>query len=187
MVWEGLARRELESEDLPVDRMTARRFLDVRYLGQSFELTVDYPGNNPSNRRSDERSNRRSNEQGPALRRRIADSFHRAHLQRFGYADRNEPVEVVNLRLKLELQVDKPDPAAEPLARPTRPKPIAAGPRLFLPRANCSQTCTSAASFAAGTGSQGRPWLSRWTQPLWCRPGGWPLWTPFRNLLLEPA
>jgi N-methylhydantoinase A len=102
---EGLARRELESEDLPVERMTARRFLDVRYLGQSFELTIDYPGINQSNGRSNERTN----DQGPALRRRIADSFYRAHLQRFGYADRGEPIEIVNLRLKLDLAVDKPD------------------------------------------------------------------------------
>ena len=102
---EGLARRELESEDLPVERMTARRFLDVRYLGQSFELTIDYP------------AAARNNDRGPALQRRIADRFYRAHLQRFGYADKNQPVEVVNFRLKLELQVDKPDPPAQPAGR----------------------------------------------------------------------
>lgn len=76
--------------------MTARRFLDVRYVGQSFELTVDYPTSRGS-RSSD------------GLARAISDSFYRAHLQRFGYADRGEPVEIVNLRLKLDLAVDKPD------------------------------------------------------------------------------
>ena len=93
---EGLARAELEQEGLPSDRMTARRFLDVRYVGQSFELTVDYPTSRAS----------RSSE---GLARAISDSFYRAHLQRFGYADRGEPVEIVNLRLKLDLAVDKPD------------------------------------------------------------------------------
>ena len=93
---EGLARNELEQEGLPADRMTARRFLDVRYVGQSFELTVDYPASRAS----------RSSE---GLARAISDSFYRAHLQRFGYADRAEPVEIVNLRLKLDLAVDKPD------------------------------------------------------------------------------
>jgi N-methylhydantoinase A len=43
------------------------------------------------------------------MARTISDSFYRAHLQRFGYADRGEPVEIVNLRLKLDLLVDKPD------------------------------------------------------------------------------
>ena len=93
---EGLARTELEQEGLPSDRMTARRFLDVRYVGQSFELTVDYPTS-------------RSSRSSEGLARAISDSFYRAHLQRFGYADRNEPVEIVNLRLKLDLVVDKPD------------------------------------------------------------------------------
>ena len=93
---EGLARAELEREGLPAERMAARRFLDVRYVGQSFELTVDYPTSRAS----------RSSE---GLARAISDSFYRAHLQRFGYADRGEPVEIVNLRLKLDLAVDKPD------------------------------------------------------------------------------
>ena len=97
---EGLARAELEQEGLPAERMTARRFLDVRYVGQSFELTVDYPASRAS----------RSSE---GLGRAISDSFYRAHLQRFGYADRGEPVEIVNLRLKLDLAVDKPDLALE--------------------------------------------------------------------------
>ena len=93
---EGLARAELEQEGLPSDRMTARRFLDVRYVGQSFELTVDYPTS-------------RGSRTSEGLARAISDGFFRAHLQRFGYADRAEPVEIVNLRLKLDLAVDKPD------------------------------------------------------------------------------
>ncbi|HLF04690.1 MAG TPA: hydantoinase/oxoprolinase family protein [Dehalococcoidia bacterium] len=95
---EGQARQELRQEGLPVELMRPRRFLDVRYQGQSFELTVDYPA---STRRAD-------------LGRAIAASFYKAHLQRFGYADRAQPVEVVNLRLKLELPVDKPSITPEP-------------------------------------------------------------------------
>ena len=93
---EGLARNELVQEGLPSERMTARRFLDVRYVGQSFELTVDYPTS-------------RASRTSEGLSRAISDSFYRAHLQRFGYADRGEPVEIVNLRLKLDLAVDKPE------------------------------------------------------------------------------
>ena len=96
---EQLARSELMEEGLPADSMVSRRFLDVRYVGQSFELTVDCPS---LTRRGD-------------LTRSIAGEFYAAHLQRFGYADRALPVEVVNLRLKLELAVDKPllEPAAD--------------------------------------------------------------------------
>ncbi len=92
---EGLARQELLEEGLPADGMSSRRFLDVRYVGQSFELTVDYPTSRPGRARDN-------------LARTIGESFYRAHLQRFGYADRNEPVEIVNLRLKMDLEVEKP-------------------------------------------------------------------------------
>ncbi len=89
---EGLAREQLSQEGLPMAQMVARRNLDVRYLGQSFELAVDYPKRpTPGN-----------------FQRSISASFYRAHLQRFGYADRAQPVEIVNLRLKLVLPVEKP-------------------------------------------------------------------------------
>ena len=89
---EGQARTEMAGEGLDVDKMAARRFLDVRYVGQSFELTVDYP----------------SRPTKTDLAKVIGDNFYKAHLRRFGYADRAEPVEVVNLRLKLEVAMEKP-------------------------------------------------------------------------------
>ena len=107
---ERLARAELAQEGLPETRMSARRFLDVRYAGQSFELTIDYPA-------------ARAARGSEALARAISDGFYHAHLQRFGYADRAEPVELVNLRLKLELPVDKPAQEPEP---PGPPDPAAA-------------------------------------------------------------
>ena len=105
---EGQAREQLRQEGLPADRMKARRFLDVRYSGQSFELTIDYPA---SSGRGD-------------LLRAIGGRFHRAHRQRFGYADRGEPMEVINLRLKLDLAVEKPTlaPAAPGPADPSAAK-----------------------------------------------------------------
>ena len=89
---ESLAKIEMVGEGLSPDRMVARRFLDVRYVGQSFELTIDYPSN-------------RSRTDFP---KSIGASFYKAHLRRFGYADRNEPVEVVNLRIKLDVAMEKP-------------------------------------------------------------------------------
>ncbi len=94
---EGQARSELRHEGLPSDEMVSRRYLDARYVGQSFELTIDYPSLSP---RAD-------------LQRSIANSFYQAHMQRFGYADRNEAVEIVNLRLKMELAVEKPQAAVQ--------------------------------------------------------------------------
>ncbi|MAF37830.1 MAG: 5-oxoprolinase [Chloroflexi bacterium] len=107
---EGLARTEMSGEGLSVDKMVARRFLDVRYVGQSFELTVDYPS--PATKAE--------------LTKVIGNAFYKAHLRRFGYADKNEPVEVVNLRLKLDVAMEKP--AIEPQStRATDPKPALIG------------------------------------------------------------
>ena len=89
---ESQARNDMAREGLDVGKMVARRFLDVRYVGQSFELTVDYPS---------------GNSRAP-LARLIGDSFYKAHLRRFGYADREEPVQVVNLRLKMNVAMEKP-------------------------------------------------------------------------------
>ena len=61
---EQLARSELMAEGLPADSMVSRRFLDVRYVGQSFELTVDCPS---LTRRGD-------------LTRSIVGEFYAAHL-----------------------------------------------------------------------------------------------------------
>ena len=92
------SRPKLVEEGLPADSMVPRRFLDVRYVGQSFELTVDCPA---LTGRGD-------------LTRSIASEFYAAHLQRFGYADRALPVEVVNLRLKLETGGGQADSGTRP-------------------------------------------------------------------------
>ena len=67
--------------------------LDLRYQGQSYELTVPLamaaPGNAPS---------------GPNLTaasiRQSTESFHQAHADRYGYAMHSETVEIVTVRLR---------------------------------------------------------------------------------------
>lgn len=87
---EHQAEEELRKEGLLSKRGVMLRSLDVRYLGQSYELNVAYPGGKADFIRS------------------VGNAFHRAHRQRFGYADSTEPVEVVNIRLKAVVPVDKP-------------------------------------------------------------------------------
>jgi N-methylhydantoinase A len=58
----------LEGAELPADGEA-----DLRYAGQSFELTVPLGGD-------------------------VAEGFHRAHEERYGYADRGRPLELVALR-----------------------------------------------------------------------------------------
>jgi N-methylhydantoinase A len=79
------------AEDLESPEYTRRA--DLRYRGQSFELTVeaDAPG-------------------------KLEERFHASHEQRYGYRMEDEPVELVNLRLVATVPVEKPEldePAAE--------------------------------------------------------------------------
>ena len=88
---EARARAELESP-------CTERLADLRYAGQSFELTV--PGS-----RVDE----------------LIRAFHAQHERRYGHRIDDEPVELVNLRLVAsvsgaELRLVEPEPAADSTA-----------------------------------------------------------------------
>ena len=83
---EGTAAEDLEDPE-------HTRRADLRYRGQSFELTVE----------------------ADSLET-LEERFHAAHEQRYGYRMDDEPVELVNLRLVATVPVEKPEleePAAE--------------------------------------------------------------------------
>jgi N-methylhydantoinase A/oxoprolinase/acetone carboxylase beta subunit len=69
------ARRDLVTEGFRGARALVERRLDVRYVGQSYELTVPWSAG-------------------------YEEAFHAAHKRRFGYADRTRPTEVVAFRVR---------------------------------------------------------------------------------------
>ena len=73
--------RELRDEGF-ADVLTEQRFLEMRYLGQSYELAVPVEALAPAH---------------------LIPRFHAAHRERYGHSDPARPVEVVNVRLKLVL------------------------------------------------------------------------------------
>ncbi len=80
---ERAARAELRREHLPARAAEADRRLDVRYIGQSYELAVPFTA-------------------------RFKGEFHREHERVYGYAHAGQPLEVVNLRLRLAIRTEKP-------------------------------------------------------------------------------
>ena len=84
--------RDLEAMGVPAAGVEASLSLDMRYTGQSHELTVPC--------------------EVDGLEKALAD-FHHAHHERYAYSHDERPVEVVNARLKLVSPVDKP--SEEPL------------------------------------------------------------------------
>jgi N-methylhydantoinase A len=83
---EAEAREELDSQGVAGD-ITLSRVADVRYAGQSHELRISV----------DETTD-------------LAELLHRAHEQAYGYAMRDEPVEVVTLRVVARGEPILPEP-----------------------------------------------------------------------------
>jgi N-methylhydantoinase A len=78
-----------ELEERAADDLEAPRFdrgADLRYRGQSFELTVD--ADDPDE---------------------LAGRFHDAHERRYGYRMEEESIEIVTLRLAATVEVEKPE------------------------------------------------------------------------------
>ncbi|MBI5968915.1 MAG: hydantoinase/oxoprolinase family protein [Deltaproteobacteria bacterium] len=78
-----MARAAAKLKDLPTPTVKMDRILDLRYVGQSFDIHVPL----------------QSDLKDPAWKEKVSEQFHRLHEEVYGYCDRKEPVELVNLRL----------------------------------------------------------------------------------------
>ena len=74
---EQLAAAEFAAEGLTG---TLSRSVDLRYAGQGYELNVPWHADSPAH---------------------SLDAFHALHQQRYGFADAQKPVQIVNLRLRM--------------------------------------------------------------------------------------
>jgi N-methylhydantoinase A len=98
---------ELLREGMPRERIGFVRQVDMRYVGQSFELTIPLDGG------------AFDVAQAGALR----DRFHGEHDRVYGFSAPSEPVELVSLRLTTVGRIDKPPlRTLEPESGEPRPK-----------------------------------------------------------------
>ncbi len=94
---EKRGRALLTRERVPDNSMAFERFLDMRYQGQAYELSVRVP-------------------RGPVtggLVKGAVRAFHRLHKQRYGYSDLDTFVELVNLRVYSRGRISTVMPKAE--------------------------------------------------------------------------
>lgn len=80
---EKLAANEMLAEGFARSQVRIERLLDMRYVGQAYELSVPQKGD-------------------------FVATFHRAHERRYGYSDAKRAVEIVNVRLKAIGSTPKP-------------------------------------------------------------------------------
>lgn len=105
---EDEATKMLLSEGVKEENIHVTRLLDMRYLGQAYELTVPYRGSVEE----------------------AVESFHEKHKARYGYDLRGEPVVVVNARIVAVGFIPKPQlPRSKP--SPYKPEPEKKRPVFF--------------------------------------------------------
>jgi N-methylhydantoinase A len=80
---ERASRTELQQEGFPSQSARAERRLDLRYAGQSYELSVPF-------------------------KRDFRGLFDQQHLRAYGYSHVGRRIEIVNLRLRLVIRTPKP-------------------------------------------------------------------------------
>jgi N-methylhydantoinase A len=91
---------EMESQaHKDLENAQTERHADLRYRGQSFELTIDAADTGS-----------------------LADTFHKAHESRYGYRMDNQPLEVVALRLIVRQPVERPTLKEAPADQAARPE-----------------------------------------------------------------
>jgi N-methylhydantoinase A len=76
-------KREISDEGIPLESVSVFREVDMRYVGQSYELTVP-------------------------LSPQAVEAFHRAHLAAYGHRETQAPVEIVNIRVRVEGDIPHP-------------------------------------------------------------------------------
>jgi len=100
------ATRDLGAEGFKGTRLAIERLVDVRYIGQSYEITLP-------------------------LSRDYRKEFDRRHGKLYGYANAERPVEVVAVRVRAAGLTDKPPLPFTRARRPFTPAPAARRPGRF--------------------------------------------------------
>ncbi len=93
-----LGTSELQAEGFNKREIRSTNFVDLRYRGQSYELTIELAPN-------------------------FVDKFHQAHERRYGHANRGRAVELVNVRTRFLGHTTKPEFKKAPKTR-GRPVPV---------------------------------------------------------------
>lgn len=163
---EALAHHEMAAEGHEPAALTLHRAMDVRYAGQSHELTVDVP----------------SGADGTVM---IA-TFHDAHVQRYGYAQPQAPVELVTLRLSA-MATSRP-PALRAYARGPAAADAArvGGKTVWFRDGPMTTLLYDRARLRAGHQFDGPAVVNQYDTTTLVPPG-WVAWVDERgNLILEP-
>jgi N-methylhydantoinase A len=123
---EAAGTEEMRREGVADDAIEFERRLDLRYVGQSYELTVPAGGD-------------------------LAERFHAEHDRVYGFSAESEPIECVSLRLTTVGRIAKPPPRA--VARGGAPEPRSRR-EVYFAEAGGYVDCPIHDRYALGAGAQ---------------------------------
>lgn len=157
--------RDMRAERLPRNRVRIERSLDLRYVGQGFELTVPAGGD-------------------------FLAAFHAAHERRYGYSDRKWTVELVNVRSRFIGRTPglplHPRPAVSRAAKPLAER----RPAIFADNGKALQAPTALydrARLEPGHRVAGPAIVFEYSATTVIPPGWQGRMDRYENLILEPA
>src|SRR5207237_2133055 len=107
----GEARRLLDADRVPAERQEVERRVDMRYIGQSYELPIPLPGS------------------GDEAWAGLVPAFHAEHLRRFGHSDPTAPIEVVSFAVTATGLIDTPELPRPPKGEAGPPEAARRGSR----------------------------------------------------------
>lgn len=98
-------KETLDSEGVPKEKQRTHRTLDMRYRGQGYELNIEtetpFTGNSIE---------------------KAVEGFHARHTEVYGYAEKDEPVELVNAKLRVIGLLDSPRLKKRDIDKESKPR-----------------------------------------------------------------
>ncbi|HET9244066.1 MAG TPA: hydantoinase/oxoprolinase family protein [Gaiella sp.] len=168
---ESAGGKELAAEGMASEHVEFLRQVDLRYVGQSFELSVSLGA-----RRFD-----------AAEARSLGERFHAEHARVYGFSAPGEPVEVVSLRLTTVGRIEKPAPrpleAATSLPEPKERRQV------FFAEAGGFVDCPVYERYTLGAGATfaGPAVVEELDSTVVVQPGYGAEVDPTGNLVIRPA
>lgn len=165
---------DLQREGFEPEQIQVQRFLDMRYRGQSYELTVPWPEAGRADASYPER-----------LVEQLLQDFHQVHRQAYGYVRPQAPVEIVTARLRAAGPAAPPALAPAPLQGPD-PSPAFIERRLVrLPGGPIEVPFYRWESLQPGNVIRGAAAVVRADTTLWTGPHDEAWVDPYENLIIR--
>jgi N-methylhydantoinase A len=152
---------EMRAEAFKSRQIRIERWLDMRYVGQAYELGIPAAGD-------------------------FVESFHRAHERRYGYADPQRPTEIVNVRAKLIGATPKPELPRQRSGAANAANAVVDRRRTVFARRARTTLVYDRAKLRAGHRFAGPAIVTEYSATTVVPPGWRAFVDAFGNLLLEP-